>query len=157
MTQDISVSDSLWSWYKCSYSLLQGNIKPFSEAKFFFVTHSHQHSLFLFEDRDSLHLVFALRWVELLAFLIPREMGENKISQNILIIFRRNILCHLLYSHELYIEIYTPWMVPDSSSGILLLAWLSLFFSLEAPLKDNLCPTYTSRVLLHCQFSCKVF
>lgn len=37
---DISISDRLWSGYKCSYSWLQGNIKPFSEAKFFFVTHS---------------------------------------------------------------------------------------------------------------------
>lgn len=141
MTQDISISDRLWSWYKCSYSLLQGNIKPFSEAKFFFLTHSHQHSLILLGDRDSLHLVFALRWVELLAFLIQREMGENKVSQKILIILRRNIPCHSVYSHGFYIEIYTLWMVPNSSSGILFLAWVSLFFSLEALLKDNLCST----------------
>jgi len=38
---DISISDRLWSWYKCSSSWLQGNRKPFSEAEIFFVTHSH--------------------------------------------------------------------------------------------------------------------
>lgn len=62
-----------------------------------------------------------------------------------------------MYSHRLYDETYIACPASDSSSGILLLAWVSLFFPLKALLKDHLCLTLLKKSFtLLPQLPCKV-
>lgn len=121
VNSDISVSDRLWRWYKCSYSWLQGNIKPFSEAKFFLVTLT-QDSWFSsavthpISEEIPRTLLFPLMWVEfLIGFFVffcwfvcfKSEIGSTEYSAIEDIVFYWEGICSATYYiHPLQYQIH---------------------------------------------------
>lgn len=158
---DIPISDRLWSWYKCSYSCLQGKTKPFSEARFFFVTLDSWFSLALTHPvwrQIFLALCFypQVCWITCF-FNSERNRSAYSVIGDI------NYTGGETFSaiNYIYIDfiIHIDFITLSSTRFILrnCFAGLGEFFSLEALLKEKRSPTLVKHIFPSlAQFACKM-